>query len=256
MTIASVNDPPVLTIIGSPAAVEYSDLVEIGLSATDADGDAMSFAALGRPANLTLIDHNDGTATISGTIDESAGTYGASVSVSDGSSIEDASISVEVSPENATAAYTGDALVATAPGGSTASVRLAAQLVQEGDGHAGDLAGAAVVFELYRSANTALTVPDAMIGPVSADASGLAEISTTLNTDSWLVIVRFADGNGYFTGPPARRGGHGLRPDARQGDRRRLGCLGWRSRVLRTRRSEQARTTRCLRQHYLSVRRG
>ena len=72
VVVTPENDPPVLTVTGSPAAAQYSDPVTIELSATDIDGDAFAFSATGLPAGLTLTDHGDGTATISGDITEMA----------------------------------------------------------------------------------------------------------------------------------------------------------------------------------------
>ena len=113
VVVTPENDPPVLTVTGSPAAAQYSDPVTIELSATDIDGDAFAFSATGLPAGLTLTDHGDGTATISGDITEMAASYQASVTVSDGNETATATAIFQVREEDATLTYVGDMLVST-----------------------------------------------------------------------------------------------------------------------------------------------
>ena len=68
ISVGDVNMPPVLAPIGD-RQVEAGDVLEIALSATDADGDALAFSALGLPDGLSLVDAGDGTARIEGASD-------------------------------------------------------------------------------------------------------------------------------------------------------------------------------------------
>jgi PKD repeat protein len=202
VTVEPLNDPPTLEVTGSPADLQYSDPVTIEISANDPDGDAVSFSASGLPGGVALTDHGDGTATISGDITEAAGSYQATVSVSDDDALASELVSFNVRKEDATVSYVGDLIVAAM--GTTASVRLAAQVTQQADGHPGDLTKAAVTFELYASGNAQMTTPDLVVGPMAPDASGLAQTTLQLGVDVWTVVARIPDANDYFTSPPTR----------------------------------------------------
>jgi PKD repeat protein len=198
-----VNDPPVLTITGSPAAVQHSDPAgPIEISATDVDGDPLVLAAPGLPNGLALTDRGDGTGSISGTATVGAGTYLAEVSVSDGLASDNAPVRVDVSAESAEVSYQGDTLAALTAGQSSRSVRLAAHMTQQADESSGDLTRARVFFDLYRSSNTAMTTPDLTAGPFAPDSAGDVSTTTTLAGDTWTVVVRFEPGNRYFAGNP------------------------------------------------------
>jgi hypothetical protein len=201
VTVEPLNDPPTLEVAGSPADVQYSDPVTIELSADDPDGNPVSFSASGLPAGLTLTDHGDGTATISGDITEGAGSYQATVSVFDGTARVDDQVTVDVRDEDATLAYTGDMIVSTT---ATANVRLAAEVTQQADGHPGDLTKAAVTFELCSSGNVQMTTPDMVVGPITPDGTGLAQTTISLGVDIWTVVVKIPDANRYFVAPPIR----------------------------------------------------
>lgn len=79
-----VNHAPVLAAIG-PRSVDEGEVLTITLSATDPDGDALSFSAGSLPPGSTLYDHQDGTATFSWspTIGDRGG-YALTFEVSDG----------------------------------------------------------------------------------------------------------------------------------------------------------------------------
>lgn len=57
------NTAPVLSTIGHQMLTEGESLI-VSISATDAEGDALSFSALGLPAYAGLVDNNNGTATL------------------------------------------------------------------------------------------------------------------------------------------------------------------------------------------------
>ena len=76
-----INSSPVLTVPG-PQTVDFHDSLTFNVSATDADaGDTLSFSATGLPAGLTLTDHGNRTATVSGTVTDTPGVYTATITV-------------------------------------------------------------------------------------------------------------------------------------------------------------------------------
>jgi hypothetical protein len=66
ITVGDVNRPPVLGAIGNKAVSE-GQLLSIPVSASDPDGDALSFTAANLPSGGTFTDNHDGTATYSWT---------------------------------------------------------------------------------------------------------------------------------------------------------------------------------------------
>ena len=77
---------PTFTSTPPTARLNPGDTFSYTLAATDADGDALSFSDVTNlPDWLTLVDHGDGTATLSGTPPAGHGVSGVTVSVSDGS---------------------------------------------------------------------------------------------------------------------------------------------------------------------------
>jgi len=63
ITVNNVNRPPVLDSIGDRTMDENSQLI-FAISASDVDGDALTYAEVGLPAFCGMIDNGDGTATI------------------------------------------------------------------------------------------------------------------------------------------------------------------------------------------------
>jgi len=104
-----------------------------------------------------------------------------------------------ISQENVAITYTGDTLVFTAGQTiTTASVKLAAHLVQEADGYPGDITLATVTFALFKSSNTG-TTPDLDYSNVPVNASGDAQFTATISADVWTVRVTITPGNLYWT---------------------------------------------------------
>ncbi len=92
----SVNSPPTLANPGAQSTIEgQSD--SLTLSASDPDGDPLTFGASGLPPGLSL---NASTGTISGTA-TAAGTYSVTASVSDGQSSDSESFTWTVTQGNA-----------------------------------------------------------------------------------------------------------------------------------------------------------
>ncbi len=90
------NQAPVVTNPGNQTHVE-GDVVNLPISASDADGDSLTYSATGLPAGLSI---NDGTGTITGIV-TSAGTFAPTIGVDDGNGGSDnASFSWVVHPSN------------------------------------------------------------------------------------------------------------------------------------------------------------
>jgi VCBS repeat-containing protein len=100
ITVNPVNDIPVLTVSGSQTVAEGS-LLTFTISATDIDGDSLSFSASGLPAGASF---NAATRTLAWTPTfTDAGNYTVSFAVSDGDGGTDAkSVSIAVNNSNRT----------------------------------------------------------------------------------------------------------------------------------------------------------
>ncbi len=79
-----VNQPPVVTNPGSQTNIE-GDIVSLPISASDSDGDILSYGSSGLPSGLSI---NNTTGVISGTI-SSSGTFNTTVNVVDGNGGQD-----------------------------------------------------------------------------------------------------------------------------------------------------------------------
>ena len=83
IAVGATNLPPVLQPIGDRSAAE-GDFVEIQLSATDSNGDALLFACDGAPVNFTLAPESEGTVRLVGLVASgSSGNYAIRCSVQD-----------------------------------------------------------------------------------------------------------------------------------------------------------------------------
>jgi hypothetical protein len=81
ITVGNVNRPPVLGAIGN-RTVNQGQALTIAITASDADGDAVSFAGANLPTGASLIDNRNGSATLSWTPGQ-AGNFSMSVTVTD-----------------------------------------------------------------------------------------------------------------------------------------------------------------------------
>ena len=125
-TTTVVNAPPVLSPLPGPQSVDYHDALSFGVSATDANaGDTLTFSATGLPAGLSLVDHGDRTATVSGTATAIPGVYPVTISVDDHHNpTVSASMTVTVTREESTTAYTGPLVILEGASGATLSAHL------------------------------------------------------------------------------------------------------------------------------------
>jgi len=97
VTVRDVNRPPTITPANVEVVMTEGATQDIVLTATDDDGDALSFAPVDLPNFASLADDGNGTAIL--TLSPAAGDAGAStaiVSVSDGDLSADASVAVTV----------------------------------------------------------------------------------------------------------------------------------------------------------------
>ena len=117
-----VNAPPVLNPLPTGQTVDYHDALSFDVSATDPDsGDSLTLSASGLPTGLGLVDHGDGTATVSGTAADTPGVYTVTISVDDHhhSSSVSGTMTVTVTREESTTAYTGPTVIMAGGSGAT-----------------------------------------------------------------------------------------------------------------------------------------
>jgi hypothetical protein len=195
--IAVANEPPTLTIPGDQA-VQYSDPLTFGVAASDLDaGDVLTLSASGLPATLTFVDNGDGTGAVSGTAQVAAGSYPVTFSVSDGVNAPvSAGLNIVVGKEDATLAYSGDALVKKG-----SPVMLKASVSELPDGSPGDISQAAVFFDVTAAIGGGTTT----YGPAAVSASGEATwtFPTGLPANVYSVGVRMDPANTYYQAPSA-----------------------------------------------------
>ncbi|MBT8401662.1 MAG: tandem-95 repeat protein, partial [Rhodothermia bacterium] len=106
ITVSDVNEAPAFTSSPVTAAVQDSPY-SYTITASDPDGNALSFSAPTLPAWLTLMDQGDGTATLSGTpADSNVGSHPVVLRVSDGTLTDEQSFSVVVANVNDAPTFT------------------------------------------------------------------------------------------------------------------------------------------------------
>jgi hypothetical protein len=95
------NTPPVLDAIGDQTMAE-ADTADVGINATDAEGDSLTFTLFGEPSFATLTDHGDGTATLTLTPGfDDAGSYtGVTVTVSDSVDSDSETVTIPITDTN------------------------------------------------------------------------------------------------------------------------------------------------------------
>ncbi|MET0622173.1 MAG: Ig-like domain-containing protein [Pyrinomonadaceae bacterium] len=223
------------TVVVAPASAQYSDAVtlqaNVGAAAFPGQplAGSVQFFVNGSPVGQSAL--SGGVATLTLNADLPAGAYNvtAQFTSANASYLDAASApaALNVSRENAAAAYTGDAALMTAgPNVNTATVRLSARLTPESDGAAyvGDITKAAVTFELYKSNNSSAT-PDLVVVGVAVGANG--DAAATLEgvpADTYSVVVRVDAANKFWAAEPA---GLGVLNVAVPSDELRSGGGGW-----------------------------
>ena len=182
-TTTVVNAPPVLSVPG-PQSVDYHDPLSFGVSATDADaGDTLSLSASGLPAGLALIDHGDRTATVSGTPTAVPGVYTVTISVDDHHNTPvSATMTVTVTREESTTAYTGPLVILEGASGATLSAHF-----YEDTSDAASPVGQSVTLALGANSCVATVMPGgdaSCVVPVTV-ALGPQPLSATFGGDTY-----------------------------------------------------------------------
>ncbi|MCK5781959.1 MAG: discoidin domain-containing protein [Flavobacteriales bacterium] len=96
VTASSVNNEPLLTIIGDQS-VEEQSILNVNISASDVDGDILTISASNLPNFATFTDNGDGTAVVAlAPQSGDASTYTSTISVSDGIEVVSETISIEI----------------------------------------------------------------------------------------------------------------------------------------------------------------
>lgn len=205
-----VKGTPLLDPINDQC-VEYSDCLTVDIGAFDCDdsGSALSYTATGLPANLTLTDNGNGTATISGQADVPAGIYPVTVTVTDSDGLTHSlTFNIEVKKEKADIEFNNadtDTFVYTAgPSISTAPVRITVNLTPEDDSTdcctgdcTGDITKAKVRLEFFKSGNMTST-PNMVVTNLPVNSSGVMSTMVTLSVDTWRVVAKVEPGNTYW----------------------------------------------------------
>lgn len=222
---------------GGSQSVQYSDSLspDVTVTASDADslGSTLNASAVGLPAGLSLaiVSTTDSstlpgvrTWKVAGTVTGAPGTYPVTITVTDDTGgTGTTSFTIVVTKEDAEATYTGDMLVFTASGGSSANVLLRATVRDSsvvpafGDTQPGDIHNATVTFKegattLCGPLAAALINGDTTTGTASCTKSlslGAHQIDVYVNnyyigTTSGIVEVAqpngsFITGGGYLT---------------------------------------------------------
>ena len=149
------------------------------MSATDVNtaGSSLSATISGLPG-LTVLPGaptaNGRSFSVGGKANAAPGTYPVAVTVGDNAGHEGVTaFDVVVSPENASVAYSGDTVVAGAPGAAQAPVRLSATLSDSPDGAAGDLATATATFM-----EGTTTLCSVAVSPAGSATCGAIDLAT------------------------------------------------------------------------------
>ncbi len=132
VTVTDGNDPPRVTSTAATSATEDA-AYSYTLSATDDNGDPLTFSATTLPGWLSLTDHGNGTATLSGTpTNDDVGANPVVVAVNDGSLSGTQSFSIAVANTNDAPIITSSSAV-NAPENQTAVTTVIADDVDVGD---------------------------------------------------------------------------------------------------------------------------
>ena len=131
-----------------------------------------------------------------------AGTYTATITVSDGVRTASKPLVFTVAKESATLVWS-DGYWVDAGSDFVGTATLQAKVSQAADGSNGDVTQSRVEFRLFKSSNLTGT-PDLVVGPVQPAADGTAQITRSLDLDTYTVVPRLVKSNGYFTGPDAQ----------------------------------------------------
>jgi hypothetical protein len=162
----TIRATPQVGVVGTPS-VQYSDTPAFTVSATDADSAAsgLTATASGLPTGLSLVAGPAGTWSFSGRTTAAPGDYPVSVTVTDDTGLTGTtSFSIKVTPEDAQATYTGDALV------YGDSVQLRATVRDITDADPGDIRTGTVTFA--EGGRVICSSPLTLLGTFDVDGTG------------------------------------------------------------------------------------
>lgn len=183
-------------------SVQYSDSLSFDVSASDPDsqGSALWFKATDLPDGLSLIDHEDGTATVSGTVQASAKTYNVQIAVTDEDGNKDVeTIPLAVNKEDVQLTYTGDTRIKK---NTPVTLRSVTTNASSTDSTPGDLSKIKILFEVSGGTNTTSKI----YGPVTVSANGEASVSipSGLQPGTYNVAVKLETPNNYYEAPEVK----------------------------------------------------
>ncbi len=187
VTAVAVNHPPTAT--GASGTVQYSDPISpLTITASDTDGDPVTIGATGLPSALSLTDHANGTATVSGLAQAVPGAYPVTYTATDSHTATGTS--------SGTVTITREACVLTVPvtvQGVEGSATTVMATLGEDDATLGDRSNKSVMF-------TAIDAGGATAGTwtVLTDAGGVATLNASLPTGVYAVTADFA-GDTYYS---------------------------------------------------------
>ncbi|MDW3211999.1 MAG: putative Ig domain-containing protein [Reichenbachiella sp.] len=201
------NARPVLAAIGNAQLDELASITK-NISATDADGDAISFTASNLPSFATLTDNGDGTGTIQ--INPQSGDEGShnvTISASDGTDADTEDITITVNPEGGANAAPVLATIANqnVEEGSSVTVNISAT-----DANADALTFSATNLPTFASlTDNGDGTGSISMNPQSGDASTTnvtISVSDGTDTDDQVVVVNIyapgtVIGNTYYVDP-------------------------------------------------------
>jgi uncharacterized repeat protein (TIGR01451 family) len=161
-TTTVVNAAPTWNSV-SDQSVDYHDPLSFNVSAADSDvGDSLAISASGLPGGVTLTDHGDRTATISGTDTAVPGDYTVTLSVDDHhhTSPTTTTLTIHVLREETTTLYTGQTVILVGASGAALDAQLQEDGANDDDGDGGNAApdlGRAMTLSLGSKSCSALT---------------------------------------------------------------------------------------------------
>jgi hypothetical protein len=162
------SSKPILSLPGDQTQ-DYHDFLTFNISATDPNNDPITLSSTALPAGLTLVDHGDGTATISGTLTATPGAYPVTFSASDGNNPPvNGTLTITVTKEETGLVYTGPTVILN--GGN---LTMSAVLKEETDSSGPGIAGRTVNMTLGAQGCSGARTPQASRSASSSSTAPL-----------------------------------------------------------------------------------
>ncbi len=182
-TITSNNNPPVITNPGNQTNQEGDNGISLAVSASDIDGDTLTYGATGLPPGLSI---NSSTGVIAGNLDfNSAGSYNVVVSVDDGNGGND-SAGFNWTVNNVNRAPTFDSTIANQTNDEGDSVNLSAS-ASDPDGDTLNYSATGLPDGVSINSSTGL-----ISGTLSAVSAGNYTVEVTVSDGSLTDVQSFS----------------------------------------------------------------